>query len=66
MLYWAKDEDKNILRIRHSWCPSGHSRQIKTHEDILLDLCWNAEKGFIWVLSTCVLMIPDYNFKLIR
>lgn len=26
----------------------------------------NVEKGFIWVLSTCVLLIPDYNFKLIR
>ena len=23
------------------------------------------EKGFIWVLSTCVLLIPDYNFNLI-
>ena len=26
----------------------------------------NFEKGFIWVLSTCVLLIPDYNFKLIK
>ena len=25
----------------------------------------NVEKGFIWVLSTCVLLIPDYNFRLI-
>ena len=25
----------------------------------------NSEKGFIWVLSTCVLLILDYNFKLI-
>lgn len=26
----------------------------------------NVEKGFIWVLSTCVLLIPDYNFKLLN
>ena len=26
----------------------------------------NFEKGFIWVLSTCVLLIPDYNFKLVE
>lgn len=26
----------------------------------------NVEKGFIWVLSTCVLLIPDYNFELIN
>lgn len=26
----------------------------------------NLEKGFIWVLSTCVLLIADYNFNLIR
>ena len=26
----------------------------------------DAEKGFIWILSTCVLLIPDYNFKLIN
>lgn len=26
----------------------------------------NLEEGFIWVLSTCVLMIPDYNFKLLK
>ena len=26
----------------------------------------NFEKGFIWVLSTRVLLIPDYNFKLIK
>lgn len=26
----------------------------------------DVEKGFIWVLSTCVLLIPDYNFKLIN
>ena len=26
----------------------------------------DVEKGFIWVLSTCVLLIPDYNFKLIK
>ena len=26
----------------------------------------DTEKGFIWVLSTCVLMIPDYNFKLLN
>ena len=26
----------------------------------------NLDKGFIWVLSTCVLLIPDYNFKLIK
>ncbi|WP_448781965.1 hypothetical protein [Blautia sp.] len=26
----------------------------------------NLERGFIWVLSTCVLLIPDYNFNLIN
>ena len=26
----------------------------------------NLEKGFIWVLNTCVLLIADYNFNLIR
>lgn len=26
----------------------------------------NLKKGFIWVLSTCVLLIVDYNFELIR
>ena len=26
----------------------------------------NLEKGFIWVLSTCVLLIAEYNFNLIR
>ena len=25
----------------------------------------DSEKGIIWVLSTCVLLIPDYNFSLI-
>lgn len=26
----------------------------------------DVEKGFIWVLSTCVLVVPDYNFRLIN
>lgn len=23
------------------------------------------ENGFIWVLNTCIFLIPDYNFRLI-
>lgn len=34
--------------------------------DIQNKVSRDAEKGFIWVLSTCVLLIPDYNFKLIN
>ena len=26
----------------------------------------NSKKGFIWVLSTRVLLIPDYNYKLVE
>ena len=34
--------------------------------DIQNKVSRDAEKGFIWILSTCVLLIPDYNFKLIN
>ena len=34
--------------------------------DIQNKVSRDAEKGFIWILSTCVLLIPDYNFKLIK
>ena len=34
--------------------------------DVQNEISRDVEKGFIWVLSTCVLVIPDYNFKLIN
>ena len=34
--------------------------------DVQNEISRDMEKGFIWVLSTCVLVIPDYNFKLIN
>ena len=33
--------------------------------DIQNEVSMDHEKGFVWVLSTCLFLIPDYNFKLI-
>lgn len=29
------------------------------------DVSQDMENGFIWVLNTCIFLIPDYNFRLI-
>lgn len=66
----------------HNICKAARIQNVDTNENDLraqfeqLDLfeilnvqnevSKDAEKGFIWVLSTCILLIPDYNFKLIK
>ena len=57
-----QNEDTNENNLRKQF------EQIDLSEilDVQNEVSRNFEKGFIWVLSTCVLLIPDYNFKLVE
>ena len=57
-----QNEDTNENNLRKQF------EQIDLSEilDVQNEVSRNFEKGFIWVLSTCVLLIPDYNFQLIN
>ena len=57
-----QDEETNENDLRKQY------EQIDLSEilDVQNEISRDVENGYIWVLSTCVLLIPDYNFKLVE
>lgn len=56
-----QNEDTNIGDFRKQFERLDLSEILNIQNEVSGD----AENGFIWVLSTCVLLIPDYNFRLV-
>ena len=57
-----QNEDTNENDLRKKFEQIDLSKILNIQNQVSSDV----GKGFIWVLSTCVLVIPDYNFKLIN
>ena len=54
MTYWEYMRKIFLEVVYHNICKADRIQNEDT------------EKGVIWIVSTCVLLIPDYNFKLIN
>lgn len=64
----------NICKASHIQNKEIYNQELRTqYENINLlkilnvqnEVSQNLETGFIWILSTCVLLIPDYNYQLV-
>lgn len=56
-----QNEDTNENDLRKQFEQTNLSEILKVQNEISRDM----ENGYIWVLSTCILLIPDYNINLI-
>lgn len=54
--------DDSVNDIREQFDCIDLTEILKNQNDVSRD----EENGFIWVLSTCVFLIPDYNFNLLQ
>lgn len=53
--------DSNDRKLTEQFEQVDLSQILNVQNEVSQDM----ENGFIWVLNTCIFLIPDYNFRLI-
>ena len=53
--------DSNDRKLKEQFEQVDLSQILNVQNEVSQDM----ENGFIWVLNTCIFLIPDYNFRLI-
>lgn len=60
--YKIQKEDESVTELEKQFKRLDLSKILDVQNEVSRDV----KTGFIWVLNTCVLLVPDYNFKVLN